>query len=404
MSEWTDTTLADICLDISYGYTASATEEAIGPKFLRITDIASGRLEWGTVPFCPINESDLEKYKLYPGDIVIARTGATTGANYTLKEKDPVNVVFASYLIRYKINPQIAFPYYIGHILRSSYWFDYVDAIAGGSAQPGANAKQLGSFEIKLPPLPEQRAIAFILSSLDDKIDLLQKQNQTLEKMAETLFRQWFVEEAKEDWENTTLDKHIEAIRGLSYKGSGLAEKGIGLPMHNLNSVNEGGGYKYEGIKYYTGEYKERHLIQPGNIIVTNTEQGHEFRLIGFPAIVPETFGSKGLFSQHIYKIVLRNKSYLSNEFIYYLLMVPSMREQITAATNGSTVNMLAIDGLERPEFQLPPKELVDDFSLIVSNYWKKKTINQNQIRTLTALRDTLLPKLMSGVVTVEIN
>ncbi|NJL76715.1 MAG: hypothetical protein HC892_18525 [Saprospiraceae bacterium] len=177
--------------------------------------------------------------------------------------------------------------------------------------------------------------------------------------------------------------------------------------MHNLNSVYEGGGYKYEGIKYYTGEYKDRHLIQPGSIIVTNTEQGHDFRLIGFPAIVPKTFGQKGLFSQHIYKLVPLNKSYLSNEFIYYLLMAPAVREQIIAATNGSTVNMLAIDGLQRPQFKLPPKELVDDFTFIVSNYWKKKTINQTQISTLTALRDTLLPKLMSGEIKskfVEIN
>ena len=160
MSEWKETTLADLCTDISYGYTESAKQEKVGPKFLRITDIASGWLEWDKVPYCLINESDFEKYKLLPGDIVIARTGATTGANYTIKESDPKDVVFASYLIRYKINPQIAYPYYIGQLLKSPNWSDYVDAIAGGSAQPGANAKQLGSFDIILPPLPEQKAIA----------------------------------------------------------------------------------------------------------------------------------------------------------------------------------------------------------------------------------------------------
>ena len=79
MSEWEKTTLADLCSDISYGYTESAKQEKIGPKFLRITDIASERLEWSNVPYCSISESDFEKYKLLPGDIVIARTGATTG-------------------------------------------------------------------------------------------------------------------------------------------------------------------------------------------------------------------------------------------------------------------------------------------------------------------------------------
>jgi type I restriction enzyme S subunit len=173
--------------------------------------------------------------------------------------------------------------------------------------------------------------------------------------------------------------------------------------MHNLNSVYEGGGYKYEGIKFYNGDYRDRHLVEVGDIIVTNTEQGHEHRLIGFPAIVPDYFGNKGVFSQHIYKLVPLQESYLSREFIYYLLMTNAVREQVVAATNGSTVNMLAIDGLKRPAFKLPPEEKVRTFTSIVKDYWIKENVNHNQIRNLTQLRDTLLPKLMSGEVRVKI-
>jgi type I restriction enzyme S subunit len=147
MSEWKEITLAELCSDISYGYTESAKQEKVGPKFLRITDIANGRLNWDSVPYCPITEENFKKYQLLPGDIVIARTGATTGANYTIKENDPKEVVYASYLIRYQIDQNLADPFFIGQLLRSPSWSDYVDAIAGGSAQPGANAKQLGSFE-----------------------------------------------------------------------------------------------------------------------------------------------------------------------------------------------------------------------------------------------------------------
>ena len=193
-SNWPIKTLSELCNSVTYGYTESASLEKIGPKFLRITDIASGRLNWDSVPYCKITDVDFEKYKLKAGDIVIARTGATTGANYTFKQGDPENVVYASYLIKYSINQEIANPYFVGYVLKSNNWSEYVDAIAGGSAQPGANAKQLGSFEIQLPPLPEQKAIASVLSSLDDKIDLLHQQNQTLEALAETLFRQWFIE------------------------------------------------------------------------------------------------------------------------------------------------------------------------------------------------------------------
>ena len=273
--------------------------------------------------------------------------------------------------------------------------------IAVGATMPSINTTILSEVEIILPPLKEQKIIAQTLSSLDDKIDLLHRQNKTLEQLAETLFRQWFVEEAEESWKETTLEKHTEVFRGLSYKGSGLTDVGVGLPMHNLNSVYEGGGYKYEGIKFYKGEYRDRHLVEVNDIIVTNTEQGHEFRLIGFPAIVPDYFGEKGLFSQHTYKLSPLKSTFLTREFIYYLLMTPSVREQIVSATNGSTVNMLAIDGLQRPAFKLPSEEKVKLFTENVKNYWKKKKSNTSQINTLTQLRDTLLPKLMSGEVRI---
>lgn len=209
MDEWRETTLGDISVDISYGYTASAKHGEDGPKFLRITDIVPDRIDWKSVPSCDADPATLEKYRLRDGDIVIARTGATTGYNKTIKNLNS-DALFASYLIRYRINESIAYPYYVGHVLQSAQWQDYVEAIAGGSAQPGANAKQLASFELGLPPLAEQKAIAAVLSSLDDKIDLLHRQNKTLEVLAETLFRQWFVEEAQEDWEEVPLSEIAE--------------------------------------------------------------------------------------------------------------------------------------------------------------------------------------------------
>jgi len=401
MCEWKETTLSDICSDISYGYTASANVDTVGPKFLRITDIVPDRINWNTVPYCEADELNIEKYKLQEGDIVIARTGATTGYNKIIKNIG-FDVVFASYLIRYKIDVNMAYPYYIGHILQSSNWYNYVDAIAGGSAQPGANAKQLGSFEILLPPLPEQRAIASVLSSLDDKIDLLHRQNKTLEAMAKTLFRKWFVEEADEGWEWVELSQFIEVMRGLSYKGAGLAEKGNGVPMHNLNSIYEGGGYKYEGIKYYSGDYKDRHLVKPGDVIITNTEQGHDLLLIGYPAIVPKYFGDLEIFSQHIYRLRLKDKR-ITEPFLYYLLMSYAVREQLAGATNGSTVNMLPKDGIEWAKFKNPPDDKIKKFTSIVKPLFCKKESNYSQIRTLEQQRDTLLPKLISGEMRVEV-
>ena len=161
-------------------------------------------------------------------------------------------------------------------------------------------------------------------------------------------------------------------MRGLSYKGAGLAEEGEGVPMHNLNSVYEGGDYKYEGIKYYKGPFKERHKVFPGDIIITNTEQGHDLLLIGYPAVVPKFYGEEGIFSQHIYRLNIFD-SRITNQYLYYLLMTFDVREQITGATNGSTVNMLPKDGIQWATFKLPPQELIKQFSEMAQQYWDKK-------------------------------
>jgi type I restriction enzyme S subunit len=275
-------------------------------------------------------------------------------------------------------------------------------SMTGSSGRQRVQTDVVRNHSFSLPPLPEQKAIASVLSSLDDKIDLLHRQNKTLEAMAETIFRQWFVEDAQEDWEWVELGQFIEVMRGLSYKGAGLTEKGNGVPMHNLNSVYEGGGYKYEGIKYYSGDYKERHLVKPGDVIITNTEQGHDLLLIGYPAIVPKYFGDLGIFSQHIYRLRLKDKR-ITEPFLYYLLMSYDVREQIAGATNGSTVNMLSKDGIEWVKLKIPPDGKIKEFSTTVKPLLGKKESNYSQIRTLEKLRDTLLPKLMSGEVRVSV-
>ena len=128
----------------------------------------------------------------------------------------------------------------------------------------------------------------------------------------------------------------LDVARGLSYKGSGLSSYGI--PMHNLNSIYEGGGYKDDGIKFYNGDFQERHVTQPGDVIVANTEQGHDRLLIGFTAIVPQRFGDQGLFSHHIYRVRPKHSVGLSPEFVCHLLNTQAMHETVSGYATGTTV------------------------------------------------------------------
>ena len=391
MSEWHEGYLSEIA-EIVMG---QSPKGEMCNKTGSGTPLLNGPTEFGVKYPSPIQfTTEPTKLSQY-GDILFCVRGSTTGRMNWAEKEYVIGRGLAA--IRHRTGKE--YQSFVRGIL--DFNLPSLLASATGSTFPNVSRDQLEKLAILIPSLSEQRAIASVLSGLDDKIDLLNRQNKTLEAMAETLFRQWFIEQADDEWKCTTLEQHAEAFRGLSYKGSGLTESGLGLPMHNLNSVYEGGGYKLEGIKFYNGEYKERHLIYPGDIIVTNTEQGHEFKLIGCPAIVPDSFGTIGIFSQHIYRLVPNQQTYLSREFIYYLLMSSSVREQIISATNGSTVNMLAIDGLQRPEFKLPPKNAISEFSAIVSAHWKKINVNNKQIRTLEKLRDSLLPKLMSGEVKI---
>lgn len=191
-SEWAESTLEELSSSVSYGYTESASSENIGPHFLRITDIQNGVVDWDSVPYCPITEKDHLKYKLNEGDIVVARTGNSTGENFIFEGDH--DAVFASYLIRFAIDENLAHPKFVWYSMRSPSWWAFVNGSKTGSAQAGANAKVLGRFPVDLPPLPEQKAIAHILGTLDDKIELNRRMNATLEGMAQALFKSWFVD------------------------------------------------------------------------------------------------------------------------------------------------------------------------------------------------------------------
>ena len=192
-SEWVHCTLADACSAINYGLTASASNDAAGPKFLRITDIVSGQLDWNTVPHVVADKDSIAKYRLYDGDIVIARTGASTGTSLYIKT--PPRAVFASYLVRLQAKPDFN-ARFLAYYLKSKEFGEFIRGVLGDkSAQPNASASTMTAVPLSAPrDRTEQRAIAHVLGTLDDKIELNRRMNQTLEEMARALFKSWFVD------------------------------------------------------------------------------------------------------------------------------------------------------------------------------------------------------------------
>jgi len=303
------------------------------------------------------------------------------------------------------------------------------NTVVAGTALPYLNAGDLSKLPIELPSdKDEQRAIAHILGTLDDKIEVNRRMSETLEAMARALFKSWFVDfdpvrakaegrdpglpqpladlfparlvdselgEIPEGWEVGTLADVADVVRGLSYKGSGLSDHGV--PMHNLNSIHEGGGYKHDGVKFYRGDYQERHEARAGDLIVANTEQGHDRLLIGYAAVVPARFAGLSLFSHHIYRARVRPDSWLTPDYLCQLLNSAAMHHVVSGYANGTTVNMLPLDALQMPEIVVPTESLVETFSAIATTARRRHEETIAESSTLAFLRDALLPKLISG-------
>ncbi|MGA2297886.1 MAG: restriction endonuclease subunit S [FCB group bacterium] len=392
MTNWKKYKLSEISKDISYGYTESASNERIGPKFLRITDIQDYFINWDTVPYCRINDNDFLKYSLKKGDIVIARTGNSTGATAIVKED--IEAVFASYLIRFRINNSYAHSDFISLILKSNLWKEFINSIIGGSAQPGANAKQLSGFEILLPPLHEQQSIASILSSLDDKIELNRRQNETLEKIAQAIFKHWFV------------DFEFPDANGKPYRSSGgeMQESELGMipkgwRVGKLGEVMElvyGKGLKEEIRE--NGEY----LVIGSNGIVGK----HNEYLVEAPGIVigrKGTIGEVHWIDKNFYPIdttfYIRDLLQVEGLYFHYFVL---KSEDFKRINSDSAVPGLNRNEAYKNQIIVPNKNIVKLFNKLIASFFEKKKININQNTTLSQLRDSLLPKLMSGKVRVR--
>lgn len=134
---------------MQYGYTETATINPVGPRFLRITDIAQNYIDWKAVPYCAISRENHKKYVLSEGDVVVARTGATVGCAKMVGKNIP-DSVFASFLVRIRPN-DTEYKYYFGLTITSTEFLEFVQTNAGGSAQPQANPPLLGEYVLSIP-------------------------------------------------------------------------------------------------------------------------------------------------------------------------------------------------------------------------------------------------------------
>lgn len=172
-------------VETQYGYTASANVNNIGPKFLRITDIADTQIDWDNVPHCNISEKEFAKYELNNGDIVVARTGATAGYAKRINKSHP-KAVFASYLVRLLPKDSLM-NIYLGMSVDSEEYRQFIQAVAGGSAQPQANANLMCEYQLLKPINEVFDKLNVIAEPLLDKKENIVAQNSKLQHLRSIL-------------------------------------------------------------------------------------------------------------------------------------------------------------------------------------------------------------------------
>lgn len=263
-----------------------------------------------------------------------------------------------------------------------------------GAVQPKLNKATLSKIPLYLPSsTAEQKAIASVLSSLDDKIDLLHRQNKTLEAMAETLFRQWFIEEAKEDWEEVIISNLFEVRDGTH---DSPKQSSIGYPL--VTSKHIGNGILDISSCYLISQsdydkVNSRSKVDKHDILLSMIGTlGRTY--LEFEDQISYAIKNIGLFKT--------SQSPMWRYYIYLWLISPLGKQFVDEHKSGSTQEYLSLGSLRGIRLSRPPNELLQEFNSCVDSLFMKAHQNRKQIQTLEKLRDTLLPKLMSGEVRVQ--
>lgn len=411
-------TLKEISGGGSYGLGASAEQTPVGPKFLRTTDIVSGTIDWDAVPYCEADAVTINKYRLHANDIVISRTGANAGINCIVTQP-PVNAIFAGYLVRFQIDERVADSHFVSYVLRSARWADYVANTRTGSAQPQLNAVLMGNFSFSLPPLGMQTAISRILKVLDEKIEVNKRISRTLEETAQTIFKSWFIDfdpvKAKMAGEKPAgMDEATASLFPDSLEDFELGPIPTGWDVRTIGTLCEsllGGTPSRSRAEFWggdipwinSGKINDFRITTPSEYITREGLEKSATKLLPVGTTVLAITGATlGQFSR-IEISTCANQSVVgvigsenaSNEFVYS--NIKSGIQRLIASQTGGAQQHINKEDVNNFAITYPGLELVEIYTSTVREMFLLIGQLSHQSLKLEELRDSLLPRLISG-------
>lgn len=402
MSEWRNVTLADISDRVDYGYTASASEDPALPRLLRITDIAQTHLDWSGVPGCPIDGKNLSKYKLATDDIVVARTGATVG--YAKRIRTHPEAVFASYLVRFRLAPEAA-PSFVGAIVESSDYKRWVQQNAGGAAQPNASAKVLSSFPLRLPDKETQVRIGAVFDTIADLIENNRRRIEVLEEMARAIYREWFVKFRYPGHEGVPM---VDSALGLIPEGwevqplaaiatvNGASRKPGGDEVFrylDISALSERHIGELEAIGGSSAPGRARRVVSPGDTVWATVRPNRRAHAL---LVAPDSdwIASTGL--------AVLTPSTVSPDFLFETSSATAFSDWLVGRATGSAYPAVRATDFEEAPIVVPDAAVDAAFADKVSPMHDLSWRLRNECSRLAALRDLLLPKLVTGQIDIS--
>ncbi|WP_198266634.1 restriction endonuclease subunit S [sulfur-oxidizing endosymbiont of Gigantopelta aegis] len=388
MSEWNQTTLGAISSKIGSGATprggSNAYKEA-GISLIRSQNVLDFQFSKNGLAFIDETQAyELKNVTVEKNDVLLNITGDSV-ARCCLVPNSILPARVNQHVSIVRLNSEQADYLFILYLLQAMKE-ELLSQSEIGATRRALTKGMIENFEIALPLLPEQKAIASVLSSLDDKIDLLHRQNKTLEAMAETLFRQWFIEEAQEDWEEKPLSNVANFLNGLACQKFPPKNDLEKLPVLKIKELSNGIS---ESSDWVTSEVKPEYIVENGDVIFAWSAS----------LMVKVWDGERCVLNQHLFKVA-------SDDFPkwFYLMWCKHHLDEFISISrsHATTMGHIKRGDLDTAIVLIPSPEEIEAMSKQMNPILDKEIANSKQIKSLEKLRDTLLPKLMSGEVRIQ--
>lgn len=399
--------LEDLCTSKgSYGIGAPAVAyDANKYTYLRITDINDdGTLNRNGL--MSVEDERAGDYLLKENDIVFARTGNSTGRTYFYDGRDG-ELVYAGFLIKFSLDNKKVNPRILKYYTHSQPYYDWVRSFDTGGTRGNINAKVFGAMPITLPPRYQQDRIVEILKSFDDKIELNRRINANLEAQAQALFRSWFVDfepfrdgpfvdselgKIPQGWKVGTINEIIQILSGYAFKSDTFTEAG---PYRLITIKNvQDGSLNIDGAAYLSeipDKMPQHCYLAIGDILLSLTGN------VGRVCIVDR---DGLLLNQRVAKLQPKDKRNIF--FTYALFRQDSFKQYLIQIAKGTAQLNLSPVETSDTKIVLPNQDILLQFGGIGQPLFDNIVSNCKEIITLSALRDTLLPKLVAGEIDLE--